>query len=270
MKNILIILIALLFASCEKVIDVKLDTMEPKLVVDAAIKWKIGTTGNHQTITLSTTTGYYQTQIPKVTGAIITVTNSTNTVFNFAETPNTGKYICTNFVPIIGGTYILNITYNGQTYTAIEKLIASPSIKNVEQRNDLGLNSDEIGIKVNFIDFASQNNFYLFSYNTSFNAFPEFEVFDDSFFDGKVSFGLYSNKDLKIGKQVNITINGISERYFNYMRILTGISSGGGGPFGATLPSTLRGNLTNISNKDNYALGFFSLSQTDNLVYTAK
>lgn len=270
MKKILFILSLLLFTSCEKVIDLKLDTMEPKLVVDAALKWQIGTTGNQQTINLSTTTGYYQAQIPKVSGAIITVTNNTNTVFNFTENPNTVNYVCNNFVPVIGETYTLNISYNGQTYTAIEKLIASPSIKNVEQRNDLGLNSGEIGIKVNFNDFASQKNFYLFSYTTNFNAFPEFEVFNDSFFDGKVSFGLYSNKDFTIGKEVNITVNGISERYFNYMRILTGLSSGGGGPFGATPPSTLRGNLTNINNKDNYALGFFSLSQTDNLVYTAK
>lgn len=270
MKNILIILSLLVFTSCEKVIDVKLNTMAPKLVVDAAIKWQIGTTGNQQTIILSTTTGYYQTQIPKVAGAIVTVTNSTNTVFNFIEIPNTGNYVCTNFVPQINENYILKINYEGQNYTATEKLMASPRIKDIEQRNDLGLNSDEIGIKTNFQDFASQKNFYHLTYNTSVIAFPNLEVFNDNFFDSKIGFGIFSNKNLKTGSQINISLSGISERYFNYLRVLIGIASGAGGPFGTTPPTTVRGNLTNLSDKENYALGFFSLSQTDNLVYTAK
>ena len=45
----------ILISSCEKVVDIDLNTMEPKLVIDAAIKWQKGTVGNIQTIKLSTT-----------------------------------------------------------------------------------------------------------------------------------------------------------------------------------------------------------------------
>jgi hypothetical protein len=45
----------ILISSCEKVVDIDLNTMEPKLVIDAAIKWQKGTLGNSQTIKLSMT-----------------------------------------------------------------------------------------------------------------------------------------------------------------------------------------------------------------------
>ncbi len=270
MKNILILLTVLFFASCEKVIEADLNTAAPRLVIDAAIKWQKGTTGNQQTIKLTTTTGYYKSQIPVVLGAIVKVTNSTNTVFDFTETPNTGIYVCTNFVPVLGETYSLKVTYGGQTYTATETLINAPSIINVEQRNDLGLNSDEIGIKVNFKDLPNNNDFYLVTYQTPVLAFPFLEVFNDEFFEGNIIFGLFSNKDLKTGNQIKIELNGVSKPYFNYLTILTGIANGSGGPFGTVPATTLRGNFTNTINKQNYALGYFSLSQTDNLIYTTK
>lgn len=270
MKYIFLTISALLFASCEKVIDVKLDTTAPKLVIDAALKWQKGTSGSQQTIKLITTTGYNQNQFPKASGATITVTNSSNTAFNFIENPNLGNYVCTNFIPVIGETYMLKIAYNGQIYTATEILTSSPNILNVEQRNDLGLNSDEIGIKVNFQDVIGQQNFYLFSFSSTVRVFPDLEAFEDNFFDGRIGFGLFTNKDLKKGNQINITLNGISKPYYNYLKVLIGLSDGAGGPFGTTPATTLRGNIINTTNKDNYALGYFSVSQTDSLIYTTK
>ena len=55
---------------------------QSKLVIDASIKWQKGTIGNDQTIKLSTTTGFYDSVIPTVSGATVFVTNSSNTVFN--------------------------------------------------------------------------------------------------------------------------------------------------------------------------------------------
>lgn len=91
MKYIYIILSLILFTGCEEVVEIDLATAAPRLVINASINWEKGTSGSSQTIKLTTTTGYYQTQIPIVSGATITVTNSTNTVFNFIETPNTGN-----------------------------------------------------------------------------------------------------------------------------------------------------------------------------------
>src|SRR6478735_5925267 len=97
----------LFLTGCEKAINVPLKTASPRLVIDASIDWVKNTTGNEQKIILSTTTGYYNSEFPTVSGALITVTNASNTVFNFVETSGTGQYVCHNFLPVIGQTYNL-------------------------------------------------------------------------------------------------------------------------------------------------------------------
>ena len=46
------LLLITLFSSCEKVVDIDLNNAEPKLVIDAIIKWQKGTSGENQTIKL--------------------------------------------------------------------------------------------------------------------------------------------------------------------------------------------------------------------------
>ena len=50
LKYLLIVFFCIGFTSCEDVINVDLETSNPKLVIDASIKWQKGTTGNEQTI----------------------------------------------------------------------------------------------------------------------------------------------------------------------------------------------------------------------------
>ena len=54
-----LLFLVLTFSSCEKVIDIGLETGEPRLVIEASINWHAETTGNEQKIKLSTTTGYF-------------------------------------------------------------------------------------------------------------------------------------------------------------------------------------------------------------------
>ncbi len=267
MKKLLVIISVLVCMSCEQVVNVDLNTAAPRLVIEASINWEKGTTGNLQTIKITTTAGYYDKVIPKVSDATVFVTDSKNNNFNFRpdRSGEIGNYTCDTFIPAIGETYKLTVIHNGETFTAEEKLIATPEIRDVEQRNDLGLNSDEIGIRVNFIDIPNENNFYLFRFKTTVNAFPEYETIDAQFTDGNVTSWLYSNKNLKKGSQMNFTLYGISETYYNYISIVLS-SSRGGGAFQPP-PIKVKGNIINQSNKDNYALGYFRLSEADSYDY---
>ena len=77
----------------------------------------------------------------------------------------------------------------------------------------------------------------------------------------------YLANDLKTGDSIQLQLNGISQRYYNYMNILLSISgSNGGSPF-QTPPATVRGNVINQTNFDNFALGYFSVSETDQQTY---
>lgn len=265
--NTALIISILFFASCEKVVDVDLNTAPPKLVIDASITWKKGTSGNEQRIKLSTTTDYFSNIIPVVSGATVFITDTNNNTFNFTETIGTGIYLCDTFIPVLNASYTLTVISNGQTYTAQETLKPVPVIDKIEQKNDGGFTGTDFEIKAFFTDNAATNDFYLFRFKPSFTAIPNYDVAEDKFFQGNQIFGLYTSEDLKKADNLDISIYGISERYYNYMNILISIAgSNGGSPFQSP-PATVRGNIVNISNEANFALGYFSLSEIDTKNY---
>ena len=265
MKTSYISLFALLFTflSCEKVIDVNLETAEPRLVVEASINWYEATSGNEQKIKLSTTTSYFSPVIPPVSGATVFITNSTNQVFPFTEVETAGIYTCNTFIPVVGENYTLTIIYLGETYTSIEKLLNTPIVTHVEQDNDGGILGDETEVKFFFDDIENESNNYLLKINDPYKVIPEYGVLEDRFFQNNEMFGLYFSEDLKEGDTLKFTLNGITRNYYNYMNILlaqTGTTSAG--PF-STPTSTVRGNVVNQTNFNNFALGYFRLSKTE-------
>jgi len=267
MKKILALLALILFASCEEVVDIDLDTAAPKLVIDANILWKKGTTGNEQRIKLSTTTGFYSTEIPTVSNATVILTNSAATVFNFIEIPNTGEYICTTFVPVVNETYTLTVIVNGLTYSATEKLLATPDIDSVEQTIVQGIGGDLIQVKFFFQDNGLEDNNYLIIVKKSDEVIPELGAISDEFFQGNQMFGFYTDDELEAGNQLSFGLQGMSLRYFNYMNKLINVVGSSGNPF-ATPPATLRGNIVNQTDSNNYPLGYFHMSEVDTEEYT--
>lgn len=258
------------FSSCEDVIEVNLDTTAPKLVIDASIKWQKGTLGSEQTIKLSTTTDFYSSTIPVVSGATIFITDGNAIQYDFIEIPATGEYVCTNFNPEIRQSYTLSVIYDSQIYTATEALIEVPTIDSVEQNENGGFTGNEKEVKFFYQDNGLISNFYLEEYNSSFTTLPEYDVIDDSFFQGNQMFGLYTNENMKTDDTLQFTLHGISEGYYNFMNVLLGIAgSNGGSPF-QTPPATVRGNIVNQTNFNNYALGYFRLSEIDTMSYTVQ
>lgn len=266
---ILVLFLTLGLVSCEEVIDVDLDTAAPRLVIDASLKWEKGTDGATQKVVLSTTTGYFNPNIPMVSGATVFVTNSSDVVFDFIETvPNSGQYICTNFLPVINESYTLTVMVDGATYTATEKLMPVPEIDKVEQIDDGGFGGGNIEIKFFYTDNGTTDDFYLARTKLSRNQLPQFGVSSDEFYQGNQISDFYSNEDIESGDTIDYTLSGISQGYYNYMQVLLSIAgNAGGGPFQSP-PATVRGNMVNTTNIDNYALGFFSASETSSLIYT--
>ena len=268
LKYISVLLIAFLLTGCEDVINVDLPTGEPKLVVDASLNFQLGAPGNEQVIKLSTTTGYYEPTVPKVTGATVFVTNTdTNQVFDFIENIGTGDYLCTTFIPDVNGNYELTVVTGGQTYTATEKLIPVVPIDKIEQK-EAPFGDDSVEINVFFTDNGATDDFYMFRYITSFGAVPNYGVGDDEFFQGNQFNDVYFNDELKPGASFDVTLFGVSEQFHNYMNLLLDVA-GGGGPF-ATAPARIKGNILNATDAQNTAFGYFRLSQTDTRNYVVE
>ncbi|MBZ4034373.1 DUF4249 domain-containing protein [Flavobacterium sp. 17A] len=253
--------------SCEDVVEVDLNTAPPKLVIEAAINWQKGSTGRQQVIKLTTTTGYFDQLIPIVSGATIVVRNSKNERFNFIEYNKSGRYICNNFRPVINETYTLTVVSGGNTYTATETLKSVAAINRVEQKNDGGFTGKDIEIRSFFTDPADEENYYLFKYVYSSKVTSTFYVSEDKFYQGNETYSSTEDDDLKAGDEVEVTHFGISKQYYNYMNILVSIAgSNVGGPFQSP-PATVKGNIINTTDKSNYPLGYFSLSETDSQKY---
>jgi hypothetical protein len=271
MKNTLIYLIVsccFFLLSCTKVVEVDVETAEPKLVIDASIDWVKGTTGNEQKIKLSTTTGYYNTIFPTVSGADIVITNSANTVFSFIENPGTGEYICSNFHPVTGETYTLKVVLNGEVYTATETCIGVPNIENnIEQNNSGGFGGNEVEIKYTYQDNGNEENYYLHRILSPVSTFPDYKAKNDENSQGNLMQEYFSDKDLKAGDMINIRLYGISRRYYDYFRKLLAASGAGTGPF-QTTPGSVRGNIINQTHFANFAYGYFRLSEVDVKDYT--
>lgn len=266
--TILFLFVSLLFISCEDVVDVNLDIAPPRLVVEASINWLEGTNGNEQIIKLSTTTGYFSNTIPKVSGAIVYITNSTSQQFDFVEETELGIYKCNNFIPVINEEYTLTVVYLNQIYTSTEKLLDTPLVTRVEQDNEGGIIGDEIEVKFFFDDLQNETNFYLLKIDDPYKVIPEYGVIEDRFFQNNEMFGLYFSEELVSGDELKFTLKGISENYFNYMNILLAqTGSAGAGPF-STPTSTVRGNVVNQTEFDNFALGYFRLSKMEVVDYT--
>lgn len=278
MKRYILIVFTLgfLLTSCEDTIDVDVPTAQARLVVEASLDWEKGTTGNVQSISLSMSTPFFDTnQDTSVTGAIVTVTNEdSGEVFPFDDN-NDGTYSTSTFVPILNNTYHLEIVYDGETYEATETLMSVSDINEVNQSIEGGFDDELLELNLYFTDPANIENFYLIKYDVEGDLFPYLEDVSDEFTDGNEIHDFLEKDDdedseetpFEAGDVVNISLYGISEQYYNFIRLLIEQHGSQGDPFSSTA-ALIRGNCINPTNPDNYAFGYFRVTEVDTTTYT--
>ncbi len=263
-KLFLIVIFFASLTSCEDVIDVELNDAPPRLVVEANIhKWENG--NSSATVRLTTTAPFFNNEVPYVANATITITDENNIVYPFNYNQD-GVYV-TTLIPQLNTDYTITIVYEGETYTATEQLYTVTPLEYVEQIDDGGFTGDEIELKAFFTDPAGVDNFYFFEGLSE--SGDVLDIYKDEFFDGNSIFGYYLVEDLAPGDEVQFNIYGVSEAYYNFMYILLQQTGGGGGPF-ETQPATVRGNIVNQTNPDNFPLGYFRISEASTLNYTVQ
>ncbi|TDS20752.1 uncharacterized protein DUF4249 [Maribacter caenipelagi] len=279
MKNYIKLLLALFtvaLTGCEDVIDVDVQTDTLRLVVEASLDWEKGTTGNEQLITLRTSTPFFDTESTNVTGAEVSVTNNaTGEVFLFTD-QNNGTYTTSTFEPQLEATYTLEILYDGERYIAEDTMNPVPDITDIYQDTEDGFDDETIELHIVFTDFEEEGDNYLFKFERPQDLLPTLETGDDEFINGNEVDWWYEIDDdedeeiqpLLPGDVVNISMHGISRSYFNYIDIVID-QMGGVGIFEAT-PVDVKGNCINTTNPDNYAHGYFRVTQTNKATYTVQ
>ena len=277
--RIILCALSLGLTSCEDVIDVELQKAPERLTVEASIDWEKGSSGSDQLIKLSMSSAYFETNTnTNVSGASVMIRNNTSNAEFVFEDQNNGTYTTTGFVPVLGQSYTLEILYDGELYTATETMVPVTDIIEVTQSTENGFNEDDIEINCGVPRSSRKKRIiYLFKFQEEGDLLPFLEDGDDEFINGNEIDWWYEKEEdedtdeieaLVAGDVVYIDFYGISESYYNYIRILIEQNEGAG-LFSAT-PVALKGNCLNATNVDNYAHGYFRLSQVVRTSYTVQ
>lgn len=262
--KIYFILIIIAFSSCEKVVDVDVPSIDPKLVIDANfdVFFNDQFVSAEMLVKLSLSADYFDESIPKVTDATVFLTNLSNgTVYPFRDFNLNGSYeSLIDFIPEDNIVYELTVIYNNETYKGKATKVKSAPFTDVFQGDETLFSGEETELKISFTDNPEEENYYLFNFTNSL-----YTTLEDRFFNGtdyNFSF-FYQEDEIEVPTNVTIKMSGITKEYYTYFRILSGQSGqSGGGPFEA-VPSSLLGNIINTTNEDNFPLGYFHISESD-------
>ena len=246
-----------MFMSCEDVVNVEVPSDQPRLIVDALIRVINNDSETAIVIKTNLTSSFFQ-EIKPLTVTNVQLSNAIGTLqVDFTET-NKGIYTANIDTDLLKeDVVVLTILYNNEMYEARTNFIPAVPIDNLIQGEGTLFSEDETEIIITYTDNPDMENYYLFDFD-----FNEYLVSEDTFYKGEqFEFSYFYNSELQSGQTLKISLLGVDDIFYNYMNQVIVQSGGTQGPF-QTPAGTVRGNIVNISDIDNYALGFFAISET--------
>ncbi len=248
-----------LLASCQDVIDLELESVAPRLVIEANISDQEGP----YFVTLSETGDFYKSNtFPKASGAMVILSDENGGRDTLQEI-NPGIYQ-TNFIQGVRGVnYTLEVNYEGTMYLASSRIpdqvnpIDSMSTEFLEESiiQDEGYYAtiyvqDEPNV-ANYFRYKVYVNGEVYIFNKGDEKEEEEDdnlyVERDKFFDGQY-FNTSFPHNLNLGDSITVELYHINQASYDYYRTLTEAI----GESGVAAPSNP------ISNFNNNALGNFN------------
>ena len=238
--------LAILFTACQDVIDIDLDSVEPKLVIDAVVSDSV-------VVKISKSTDYFEPGIyPPVSNAVVTITNGSGNTDRLQET-STGIYT-ENQTGIEGNEYTLEVEVDGEVYAGTVEMpykVAIDSIS-IEPTPDYMEFSGGYLVNCHLNDPAGVENYYrLIVSNINQLSEPDdiLYVYDDAFVDGNEISMRWDEEQFFEQDTVVVELQTLAESTYDYYRTLSSLFESG--MIGNANPSNP---ITNLSNG---ALGYF-------------
>jgi hypothetical protein len=242
------VLISIAGISCEKVVDIDLNSSSPRIVIEGSISDSLGP----YYVQLSQTVNFDQPNtFPSVTGAEISMSdNLGNSELLFETIPGTYKTSSMQGVP--GRTYTLDVIVDGKEYVAISTIPSPVDIDSLSLQNQSFSGNRTKIITVHFQDPVNIKNYYRFVEVKKGIEQNFIFLYDDRVQDGSpISSNLFADEDtLRTGDTVRVVLQGIDKGAYDYFRTMS--QAGGGGGSQAASPANP------VSNFSNGALGYFS------------
>ncbi|UJH67635.1 DUF4249 family protein [Allomuricauda sp. SCSIO 65647] len=292
MKRILYFLVVLtVIFSCEDVIDVETQPEPPRLVVNGLLRVDITQEFIDVRVQVSETSDFFnENTITQLESAVILpgrVNPELNAGVEFGRSrvlvesePGSGVYI-PSYIPgsdtddrirtaglSTETVFLLIIEHKGRRYAAQTPYSLAVPIENMEQGDETLFDEDDTEIKITITDIPDFENYYVFDFGEG-----EFLALDDQFIDGQeFEFSYFVERDLESGEELEVSILGADQQFFNYIDLLVEQTENDGGVF-ETPAATVRGNVFDITGLDNivifdnverpndFALGYFAVVQ---------
>lgn len=251
MKILSYILIAIsicTLTSCEKIIDVDLNTSNPHYVIEA----DLNDVSNKQVIKVSQTVPFNSAQPYKpVDDAIVVVTDVFGNERIFKSNGN-GSYIHDNFRPSQNGTYSLAVKIGEQEFNSSTVRVPYVEVDSIGLMQEEFFKEFYYVVTFQFQDPPNEANYYKYSFSVNNGPFKFANVYSDKFNNGLTLKHEITerDKDLKfvLGDSVSIRRECIAQDVYTFWNELQSINPGSAAPANPK------------SNISNGALGYFSVS----------
>ena len=261
------VLVVVATAACERVVSVTVDEAPKRLVVEGRILRTQGAATGDQTIRLNLTSAYFDSSPPPpATGAIVRVTDNLSTTTTFFEA-SPGVYTTPFLTGVVGRVYTLSIEYAGEFYESADTLRAVAPIDSLYFMLPLTDFGGVGGLRatIDFTETPGQDNWYLWEQLVNGKRLlgPD-SLFrlplaaNDLGIDGRelLEFQPFSGQPVVAKDTVVMRQFGISRGMFTFYTAMGEQTTNDGSPF-AVPPSSVRGNVRNLTNPTRPALGYF-------------
>lgn len=238
-------------ASCEKVIDVKLDDADKKFVVDAVLTDQAGDC----MVKLSQTKNFNEDNtFNGFSGAAVTIKDPEGNITTLAETAP-GVYTNTTLKGASGKAYELTVTVAGNTFRSTSVMPDLVPLDSIYVKTQKFFDEDETFSSVVFNDPGGVHNYYRFVQLVNGERTKGNFIMDDDLSDGKLfnsTLYFFTDKDedkIKPGDKITIEMQCIEAPVYKYWFSLDQSSSGSSQSAAPSNP---------VSNVSGGALGYFS------------
>lgn len=239
-----LIALATITVSCEKVIDLNLDADEQKVVIEGFV-----TKGETEhTVTVTRTLEFDQDQaFPTVDDATVIISDNAGNS-EALQFVGSGVYKTTTLLGVEGRTYTITVQVDGETFTASSYLPFQVPLDSLTVQEFPFGPTPVIALTANRMDPAGIINFYQFDLFKGSERVNGIYIQDDQVSDGVEQLQPISFGDFESGDTATVIMYCIDEPVYKYFFAL---DANGGGTGGATPANP-------VSNFGTKCLGYFS------------
>jgi Domain of unknown function (DUF4249) len=282
MKYLAVMLLLAGASACERIVSISVPSSPTRLVVEARLERVRGAVSGVQEVHLTTSDGYFSRSAPPpALDATVRIVDSAGRVFPFAASvARPGYYETSSLQILVGQKYTLRISWKGEEFSATETVAAGVAIDSIyvapaDAQGSAGAGPPATGgglrTTIDFTDPKGVHNYYLWDQfidgkrtvltdTTSFGFYRA--AASDELYDGiKVErLQPYGGIPVFPGQLILIRQIAISAQAYRFYNTLSTQSVNDGSPF-SVQPTSVRGNVSNVTNPSRPALGYFIASE---------